>query len=65
MQTPKIVTMKYTNPVWAQYNEDLLQITDESRRRGVIIADSSGHFIQKDNPQFVADEMSLMLSKIL
>ncbi|KAF2456315.1 hypothetical protein BDY21DRAFT_346767 [Lineolata rhizophorae] len=63
MKTPRIFSVAYTNPCWAKYNEVLVQITGPSRRRGPLIAPNAGHFIQKDNPNFIATEINHLLSK--
>jgi pimeloyl-ACP methyl ester carboxylesterase len=58
------LTMAYTNPFWHAYNEGLTMITEPGRSSGPIQAPHSGHFIQRDNPDFVAKELDLLLSKI-
>ena len=50
---------------WAKYNEALLKLSDAERTRGVVIAPGCGHFIQKDNPAFVAEELGELLKKVL
>ncbi|KAH8661428.1 Alpha/Beta hydrolase protein [Tricladium varicosporioides] len=64
MGTPISMSMKFTNPYWAKYNEGLLKITDEERSGKVVIAKGCGHFIQNDDPQFVADEIKKMVTKL-
>jgi hypothetical protein len=49
---------------WAKYNEALTKITDTGKCPGVIIAEGCGHFIQKDNPKFVASEVGSMIGKL-
>jgi hypothetical protein len=49
---------------WAKYNEALTKITDKGKCPGVIIAQGCGHFIQKDNPKFVASEVGSMIWKL-
>ncbi|KAJ5620566.1 hypothetical protein N7510_004550 [Penicillium lagena] len=65
MGSPKSVTMTYLNPFWHKYNEGLIKITDEGRSKGPLQAPGSGHFVQKDNPAFVAQELDELLSKVL
>jgi hypothetical protein len=49
---------------WAKYNESLTNITDEVRCDGVTIARDCGHFIQTDDPSFVAKQVRGMLEKL-
>ncbi|KAK9366910.1 Alpha/Beta hydrolase protein [Lipomyces kononenkoae] len=65
MGPPKPLTMMYTNPYWQRYNEGLAKITEPERSKGPLHAPNAGHFIQKDNPAFVAKELDELLSKIL
>ncbi|KAK8022625.1 alpha/beta-hydrolase [Apiospora rasikravindrae] len=64
---PRGLTERYVQPAWDEYNEGLLAIaggdpTADGRR--VVIAPHSGHFIQRNNPRFVADQV-LELLKML
>lgn len=61
----KSVTMAYLNPFWHKYNEGLVKITEGGRSKGPLQAPGSGHFVQKDNPAFVAQELDELLSKVL
>ncbi|KAM3083379.1 hypothetical protein ACMFMG_004031 [Clarireedia jacksonii] len=63
MGTPKSLTMRFTEPYWAQYNEDLTKITEVGRCDGVKIAKGCGHFIQMDDPAFVAGEIKALVQK--
>lgn len=65
MGPPKLITMTYTNPYWHRYNEGLAKITEPEKSKGPLQAPNSGHFVQKDNPAFVAQELDELLSKIL
>ncbi|KAF3051113.1 RNA-splicing factor [Didymella keratinophila] len=65
LHTPKILTMTYANPVWQAYNSDLTRITDEGKAIGPLIAINCGHFIQKDSPKFVADELTSLLDRVV
>lgn len=49
---------------WHKYNEALLKLSDPERATGVLFAPDSGHFIQKDNPQFVATHLENLLKKV-
>ncbi|KAI9733777.1 MAG: hypothetical protein M1835_003414 [Candelina submexicana] len=62
--TPKVMSMHYTNPYWHRYNERLIKITASHLAKGPVLAKGCGHFIQKDNPDFVADELCEMLSRL-
>jgi hypothetical protein len=57
--------MTYANPAWRRYNEGLALITDEGRAIGPIVAVGCGHFIQKDGPGFVSDELVSLLDRIV
>ncbi|KAF5014211.1 hypothetical protein F66182_14881 [Fusarium sp. NRRL 66182] len=61
----KSLTTTYSNPYWHQYNEGLARITEAARSKGPVQAPGSGHFVQKDNPAFVAQELDEILSKVL
>ena len=62
---PKLYTNTYANPSWHAYNQGLVKITEQERAKGPLQAPQSGHFIQKDNPDFVAQELDELLSKII
>lgn len=65
LHTPQQLVMAYLNPTWTRYNEGLVNITDEDRAIGPIIALGCGHFIQKDGPQFVAEELASLLDRVV
>ncbi|KAJ5933583.1 alpha/beta-hydrolase [Penicillium verhagenii] len=65
MGPPKPVTNRFVNPYWHRYNEDLVKITESEYAKGPLIAPNAGHFVQKDNPEFVAQELNELLEKIL
>ncbi|KAJ5692655.1 Alpha/Beta hydrolase protein [Penicillium macrosclerotiorum] len=65
MGVPKPITLTYSKPYWQKYNEGLAKITEVERSKGPLIAPGAGHFIQKDNPQFVAQELAELLLKAL
>ena len=54
----------YNRP-WTEYNEGLLKLTEPERRSGVLLAPGCGHFIQKDNPEFVANIVAELLRKVV
>jgi pimeloyl-ACP methyl ester carboxylesterase len=41
-----------------------MELSDADRTTGVTIAPGCGHFIQKDNPQFVATQLESLLEKV-
>ena len=47
--------------LWKEYIEGLMGLSDGGRTRGVLIALGCGHFIQRDNPGFVAGEVERLL----
>ncbi|KAI9172788.1 hypothetical protein HJFPF1_02302 [Paramyrothecium foliicola] len=55
------VIRNYMNPYWSRYNEGLSKLTDSERSRGPLQAPGAGHFIQADNPKFVAQIAHEML----
>ncbi|KAF1961596.1 hypothetical protein CC80DRAFT_194546 [Byssothecium circinans] len=65
LHTPRLLTMTYANPAWQKYNEGLVGITDEGRAIGPIIAVGCGHFVQKDGPGFVSDELVSLLDRVV
>ncbi|KAJ5826255.1 alpha/beta-hydrolase [Penicillium riverlandense] len=65
MGPPKPVTNRFVNPYWQRYNEGLAKITEPEFSKGPILAPNSGHFVQKDNPEFVVQELNKLLEKVL
>ncbi|KAI1341734.1 Alpha/Beta hydrolase protein [Xylariaceae sp. FL0016] len=55
METPLVISEHYTNPAWRDYNEGLMKITKLDRAKGPVIAKDCGHFVQRDDPVFVAN----------
>jgi len=64
MNTPRFLSMKYSNPIWHSYNQGLAMLTDEDHRKGPIHAKGCGHFIQRDDPNFVVDETLDLVDKV-
>ncbi|PVH98394.1 hypothetical protein DM02DRAFT_615816 [Periconia macrospinosa] len=65
LHIPKLLTMTYANPAWQRYNEDLIAITDNGKAIGPLVAVGCGHFIQKDGPAFVGDEVVSLLDRVV
>ena len=65
LHTPKILTMTYMNPKWQKYNDGLTQITDDEKAIGPVVAVGCGHFVQKDGPGFVSDELISLLDRVV
>jgi pimeloyl-ACP methyl ester carboxylesterase len=63
MGLPLAITNTYTNPYWHRYNEGLAKITNSERSKGPIQAEKCGHFIQRDDPDFVVHEIVELLNK--
>ncbi|KAK8091656.1 hypothetical protein PG997_002017 [Apiospora hydei] len=64
---PRGLTERYVQPAWDEYNEGLLSIAGgdpAADGRKVVIAPHSGHFIQKNNPRFVADQVIEMVKML-
>ncbi|KAG9645533.1 alpha/beta-hydrolase, partial [Aureobasidium melanogenum] len=55
---------KYINPIWREYNKELATLTSGDRSKGPVVAKGCGHFIQKDDPEFVASEVCDMLRRL-
>lgn len=64
MGTPISLSMEYSNPLWHHYNQGLLKITDRERATGPLVAQGCGHFVQRDDPHFVIDQLSLLLRRL-
>lgn len=63
MGTPIAITQIYTNPYWHRYNQGLAKLTSPNRSKGPIQAEKCGHFIQRDDPDFVVGEIVELLVK--
>lgn len=64
MGTPKSLSMMYSNPAWDSYNKGLAKLTEQDRSKGPIQARGCGHFIQRDDPNFVVDETLGLVDKV-
>lgn len=58
------MTRIYFDPAWHHYHEGLAQITVPESSKGPVMAKGCGHFIQRDNPQLVADEVLEVIKKL-
>ena len=59
-----VCTMAYINPYWWSYNEKLTGLSDGNRTQGPIEAIGAGHFIQRDRPDLVVEELMNMITKV-
>ncbi|CAD6589081.1 MAG: hypothetical protein ASARMPRED_003884 [Alectoria sarmentosa] len=64
MGTPIGLSMRYMNPTWHKYNQGLVHITDREKSKGPIFAYGCGHFIQRDDPDFVIKEALDLVDKV-
>ena len=64
MGTPRSLHLKFTNPIWHEYNEGLAKLTDPERSRGPVLANGCGHFVQRDDPDFVVEELCVILDRL-
>jgi len=64
MGTPKSFTERWSQKAWDEYNQGLLRIGDTTNFPQVLIAKGCGHFVQKDDPAFVADLIGKMLDAL-
>ncbi|KAG8672196.1 hypothetical protein FPOAC2_05563 [Fusarium poae] len=62
--TPPEVVNTYMNSYWHHYNEGLAQLTIKEKSDGPIQVPNAGHFIQVDNPDFVASKVYEILQKL-
>ena len=60
---PLLATTAYVQPAWEEYNQGLLKISDRHVNPSVKIAKGCGHFVQMENPTFVADEINSVLQQ--
>lgn len=58
------VTNAYLNPAWHEYNQGLTCLTPTGGHKEPVIAEGCGHFIQKDDPEFVAREIGVLLDQL-
>jgi pimeloyl-ACP methyl ester carboxylesterase len=49
---------------WAEYNEGLTKLTGDENAKEVVIAKGCGHYIQVDDPKFVAKEIIKMIERV-
>jgi pimeloyl-ACP methyl ester carboxylesterase len=49
---------------WAEYNKGLTKLANDGKTAGVLIAQGCGHFIQVDDPGFVAGEVVKMIERV-
>jgi hypothetical protein len=61
---PLATSGHYTHPYWHKYNGGLARLAEAGRSGGPLQAPHAGHFIQFDNPDFVAQEVDAMLSRL-
>ena len=64
MGTPVGLSMMYMNPIWHKYNQGLVHITDREKSKGPVVAKGCGHFIQRDDPDFVVRETLELVEKV-
>ncbi|KAK3374810.1 Alpha/Beta hydrolase protein [Podospora didyma] len=69
MAVQKSVINAYLNPAWGAYNEGLTRLVQHPDNIGseedqVKIAKGCGHFIQRDDPLFVATEINSFLNEL-
>ena len=50
--------------MWEKYNEGLCKLTDADRAKGPLIAPNCGHFVQRDNPSFVAEQLEELIKNV-
>ncbi|KAF4343287.1 hypothetical protein FBEOM_2763 [Fusarium beomiforme] len=61
---PGEAVQAYMNTYWHRYNEGLAKLTSAENSEGPIQVPNAGHFIQVDNPSFVAEKLHEMLQKL-
>lgn len=50
--------------MWEKYNEGLCKLADPERAKGPLIAPKCGHFVHRDNPAFVAEQLEDLIMKV-
>ncbi|KAK3313709.1 Alpha/beta hydrolase fold-1 [Apodospora peruviana] len=63
LSVPKAAINAFVNPAWHRYNQGLTRLVAHGTGQ-VKIAKGCGHFIQRDDPQFVAGEISDLLNRL-
>ncbi|KAJ4323912.1 hypothetical protein N0V84_004136 [Fusarium piperis] len=58
---PVAVVQAYMNTYWHLYNQGLAKLTIPERSKGPFQVPGAGHFIQADNPAYVAERLHEML----
>ncbi|KAF4960132.1 hypothetical protein FGADI_1150 [Fusarium gaditjirri] len=61
---PGEAVQAYMNTYWHHYNEGLAKLTSLEKSEGPIQVPNAGHFIQLDNPGFVAEKLNNILQKL-
>ncbi|VBB87182.1 Putative protein of unknown function [Podospora comata] len=65
MAVPKQVINTFMNPTWSRYNDGLLRLIHTPGNSNTVkVASGCGHFIQKDDPEFVAREIKHLLDNL-
>ena len=64
MGITEVYSQHYTNPFWWEYNKEICKISDPERVKGPIEAVGAGHFIQKDKPELVVEELKEIIGKV-
>ncbi|KAE8143151.1 Alpha/Beta hydrolase protein [Aspergillus pseudotamarii] len=62
---PPRLTEVYMNPYWHRFNQGLAKLTEPDRSKGPLLAPGAGHFVHRDNPELVSNELRDILDKIL
>lgn len=58
------LTKAYINPAWHEYNLGLRKLDGRAVSTNIVVAAGAGHFIQRDNPRCVADQIIGMISDL-
>lgn len=66
LHVPKALTNAYIDTAWRAYNEGLTQLAGTGAHvKGPVIAKKCGHFIQRDDPEYVAEELGELLDRMI
>ncbi|KAL1632278.1 hypothetical protein SLS56_003858 [Neofusicoccum ribis] len=66
LHVPKALTNAYIDTAWRAYNEGLTQLAGIGAHvKGPVIAKKCGHFIQRDDPEYVAEELGELLDRMI
>ena len=61
--TPRAINDVYVTPAWWEYNAGQCELTNSERARGPLEAVGAGHFVQRDRPDLVGEEVVMFTTE--